>query len=253
MRVFILSPVVYRTMRRYALPVALALLAVLAGCLGPLQTASPADGATVPTISVTGVGEVTADADLAVVSVSVRATGDTAESVRASVAERSDALRAALADAGVPEDAITTSGYRLHVQYDYDDGEREEVGYTAVHAFRVEVAPDRAGEVVDIAVGNADATVDGVGFTLSDETRADLREQALTAAVENGRADADTVAAAAGVSVVGLQQASVGGAYQPYYDVRFAEAADGGAPTSFSPGPVTVSATVSMTYEIARS
>jgi hypothetical protein len=247
-----LSAVVCSAMRRYALPVALALLAVLAGCLGPLQTTSPGDGsATVPTVSVTGVGEVTVDADLAVITVSVRETGDSAEAVRAAVAERSDALRAALADAGVPEDAVTTVAFRLQVNYDYEDARREPVGYTAVHTFRVEVAPDRAGDVVDSAVESAGATVDAVGFTLGDETRADLREEALRAAVGNARADADAVADAAGLEVVGVRSANVGGAFSPYpYDARFAESAADGAATSFSPGPVTVTASVSLTYEV---
>jgi hypothetical protein len=247
-----LSAVVTTAMRRYAVPVALALLVALAGCLGPLQTSSPADGsATVPTVSVTGVGEVTVDADLAVVSVSVRERGDTAEAVRAAVAERSDALRAALEDAGVPADAVTTVSFRLQVDYDYGENRREPVGYTAVHTFRVEVAPDRAGEVVDLAVDSAGATVDGVGFTLSDETRADLREEALRGAVANARADADAVADAASIEVVGVRTASVGGSFSPYpYDVRFAESAADGAATSFSPGPVTVTASVSLTYEV---
>jgi hypothetical protein len=241
-------------MRRYALPVAVALLAVLAGCVAPLQsTATDGRSTAVPTLSVSGVGEVTTEADLAVVSVAVVASADAAEVARASAAERSAALRAALADAGVPGDAVTTVAFRLQIDYDHRDGDREPVGYTAVHSLRVEVAPDRAGEVVDLAVGSANATVDGVSFTLTDETRAALRADALRAAVADGRADAETVADAAGLAIVGVQTANVGGAGRPVpYDVRFAEAADGAA-TSFSPGPVTVTATVSLTYEVRRA
>jgi hypothetical protein len=248
-----------------------ALLVLLAGCVGPLGgaadggtdtpaatgdgegDATAADG---PTITTSGAGEATAAADLAVVTVAVAHTADTAEAARADVAERTDALVAALAEDGIgaggDDDAVSTVSYRLLPEYDHSrDGDRELLGYRAVHTLAVEVAPDRAGAVVDLAVGEAGAEVGSVAFTLTDATRADLRTEAVTDAVENARADADAVAAASGLSVVGVASASTaGGASAPYEHVRYAESADaGGAGMSFQPGPVTVGATVTITYE----
>jgi len=234
------------------LPIALALLALLAGCVGPLQTdggATAAETVDGPTIDVTGTGTVSADADLAVVLVTVVGRADTADEARAQAAADVESMRAALRDAGVPDEAVTTASYHLSPRYDYTERERQLLGYEAVHAFRVEVAPERAGEVVDLAVSGGADRVDGVQFTLADETRADLRERALTDAVDAARADADAIAAAADLTVTGVARASTGGSYTPVYDVRFAEggAADGAA-TTFEPGPVTVTATVRVTY-----
>lgn len=85
-------------------------------------------------------------------------------------------------------------------------------------------------------------------FTLTDETRASLREQALTSAVETARADSDTMAAAADLSVTGVRQISTSGGFAPAFDVRFKESVGGGTVTTLEPGPVTVEATVSITY-----
>jgi hypothetical protein len=238
-------------MRSTVLTLAVAGLVLLAGCLGaPLQTdtdaASQTDGADVPTISVSGTGEVTAEADLAVVAVSVVSRAETAEAARADAAARSEALTTALADAGVPDEAVETTGFSLRTDY---DREGEPAGFVATHSYRVEVAPDDAGTVVDVAVGAAATTVDGVQFTLTDETRESLRAEALALAVDDARADADTVAEAADLTVTGVRTASVGGDAVPYRTATFAEDAAGGAATTFQPGPVTVTAHVSLVYE----
>jgi hypothetical protein len=254
-------------MRTVLTTLALAVLVLVAGCAAPfaadagsadrsdplvgqVTTASATDGAdrTGPVIAVSGVGRVSADADLAVVRVSVTATADTADAARSAVAADSERMREALRDAGVDDDAVRTVHYAIHPRYDYRAEERELVGYHAVHAYAVEVEPERAGEVIDVTVANGADTVEGVTFTLSDETRADLRERALTEAMTTARADADAIAAAAGLTVTGVQEASTVAdyGYTPVYRVAEADAAGGS--TSLEPGPVAVTATVQVTY-----
>ncbi|MFB6130101.1 MAG: SIMPL domain-containing protein [Salinigranum sp.] len=255
-------------MRSRILPIAFVALVLLAGCTAPLQSDGPAanaadvtpvagDGSTASseatTISVTGSGEASADADLAVLTVSVVSTADTADAARSQTATDAERMRAALRNASVPDDAVTTVSYAISPLYDYSKDRQELRGYRAVHTFRIEVAPDRAGEIVDVAVGNGASQVDGVQFTLTEKTRADLRAQAITRAVEAARADADAVASASDLKVTGVRTASTSNGYTPYYGVKTVEAgaASGGAPTTLEPGPVTVSATVSVTYTAA--
>jgi hypothetical protein len=233
---------------------------LLAGCLAPVQSfESAGDGpqpavrtigaANATHVSVTGSGTISAEADLALVRVSVTALADSADEARQQVAADADRMTAALRDAGVDDDAVTTLSYRIAPEYDASPDGRELVGYRAIHAFSVEVAPADAGRVVDLAVGNGADTVDGVAFTLTDETRADLREQALAQAVERARADADAVAAAADLSITEVHRVDVGGDYVPYGTaVREVTGGDAGAGTVIEPGPVTVRASVSVTY-----
>lgn len=232
-----------------------AALVLLAGCAAPLQTETgTASGAAAErTISTAGTGEVTADADLAVVTVAVVARADSADAAREAVATDAARLREALRELGVDDDAVRTVSYRLSPRYESVEGRLgdEIAGYEAVHAYRIETSPDDAGDVVDTAVGNGASEVYGVSFTLSDEARAELREQALERAMADARADADAVAGAADLSVTGVRSVSVGGDYGPIYEVRTAADSAGGAGTQFDAGPVTVTARVDVTYTAA--
>ena len=232
-------------MNRSRLAITLAGIVLLAGCAAPLQsTTATAPDSEETTVVTTGTGSVEADADLAVVRVAVVSVADTAEAARNDTASRSTALVDALVAAGVPEDAITTASYSLNAQYDRDNGERELAGYRAVHTYHVEVAPDEAGTAIDAAVSEAGAEVRGVEFTLTPETRADLRAEAVENAVANARADADAAAAAAGLNVTRVVSIEVGST--PVFASRGLETAD--AATELRPGPVTVEATVTVTY-----
>ncbi len=236
-------------MRIRYLPLFVAALALMAGCVSPLQAGTP-DGTTdQTTISVTGHGEVTADADLAVVLVSVTATADTADAARGQVAADVQQMRQALRDAGVPDDDVQTVYFRITPEYDYGEKQRELVGYEATHAFRIEAAPGDAGDVVDTAVGNGATRVDGVQFTLTDETRASLRAEALTEATTAARADADAIAEAENLELGDLMSASTSDGFGPVPMVeRALDSSAGGGQTVLEPGPVTVSASVSATY-----
>jgi hypothetical protein len=268
-------------MRSRILPIAIVVVVLLAGCVAPLQTttdtpegtatdtpaataeasdAGTSAGATPtsassesPTISVSGSGEVSAEADLARVFVSVVATAETADEARAQVATDVERMRAALRNASVPDDAVTTTSFTIVPQYDYSGDRPNLTGYQTVHAFRIEVAPDRAGEIVDVVVGNGADQVDAVQFTLSDERRAELRTEALTRAMNAARVDAEAIAAAGDLEIAGIRSASTTGDVFPVAETRVAESAGGGAGTTLQPAPVVVSATVSVTYEAAAN
>ena len=244
--------------------VGLAALLLLAGCAAPFtanagttDVNSPGSQVRTPdanvgtTVSVQSEGSVDAAADLAVVRVSVVATADDADTARRQVAADAERMRAALSDAGVADDAVRTVSFDIYPEYDHTERERELVGYRAVHSFEIEVAPDRAGRVVDVAVANGASQVDGVTFTLTEEARADLRAEAISEAMAGARADAEAVAAAEELTITGVHSASTGVDVGPVPMPLAERASDsaGGAPsTTFEPGPVTVSATVSVTY-----
>jgi hypothetical protein len=235
--------------------VATALLLLLAGCTTlaatDAPTGSPAtDVSDVPTVHATGAGSVAAAPDEAVVSLTVTALEPTAGAARERVAADASAVRTALADAGVHGDAVETTAYSLRAEYDYARDGRELLGYRASQSLEVTVAPDRAGTVVDAAVGAAtgdSVRVEAVRFGLTDATTATLRSDALALATENARDDADTVAGAAGLAVDGIRSLSVDAPVdRPVVFERAETAAD--TPTTFTPGDVTVTARVSAVY-----
>lgn len=202
------------------------------------------------TITVSGTGQVTADPDLALVYVTVQARADSADAARGQVASDVARMRDALRALGVSDEDVRTTYYHVGPRYDYSRDRQELIGYVATHGFEIRSAVDGAGEVVDTAVGNGADTVSGVQFTLTDETRLELRRQALGEAVRDARADADAIAAAADVTITGVSAASTGGPVVVPYAGRLAAAEGADAPTTFDTGPVTVTASVAIAYAI---
>lgn len=229
-----------------ALLAAAALGAGFAGAAQPGATPSAAPGSTV---SVSAGATVQAAPDLAVLDLAVEATADTADAAREQVARDGEQVRTAVRDAGVPDRNVRTVSFTIHPQYETRDGERDLVGFRAAHALRVETDPGAAGAVIDAAVGSGATRVSGVQFTLTDDTRRELRGDALADAMAEARADADAVASAAGVSVTGVRSATTTesqvGPFFPAFDAR-----ESGS-TVLDPGPVSVTAQVSVTYDVA--
>lgn len=231
------------------------LLVALAGCAGAVESPNAVgqqaatEDTSPPTIGVYANGEVTADPDLALVVVAVEVTADSADAARQQAAADVARMREAIRGLGIPDDQVRTVSFSLSPEYDFSGERRELIGYTASHAFEIESDVDRAGAVIDAAVENGATRVSGVQFTLADETRRQLRGEALTEAMGNARADADTLAAAADVSITGVQSISTGEVGVVAFRAPVAEAG-GGAGTVIEPGPVTVTAHVSVTYTI---
>ena len=193
------------------------------------------------TITVGATGTTSAPPDLAVIDVAVEASASSADAAREAVAENVSEMRDGLTEANVSDDQIRTTHFVIQTERD-DNGT---VTYRAIHGFELRVPVDDAGSVVDTAVARGATRVDGVRFTLTEETSRELRNDALEQALANARTDADVIAGATGAEVQAVTSVETGdGGVDPV----FAEA-DRGAGTTFDPGPVTVTAHVTVRYE----
>jgi len=213
------------------------------------QQSAQADGS--DTITVGASGQVQAEADRAVVRVGVVATGDDIETVRSDLSSNASSMRSALSEIGIDSGQIRTAHYDISTNRRYGGAESEEPTYRAIHAFAITVEePDTVGQVVDTAVTNGADEVDGIEFTLSADKREQLRQEALTAAMESARGEASTIAAAEDLTVSGVDRVSTTeyGA-RPYAVETAALSAGGDAGTSIDSGPVSVSASVTVVYE----
>ncbi|MEA1932562.1 MAG: SIMPL domain-containing protein [Euryarchaeota archaeon] len=234
--------------------------AALAGCIGSAQTNSSGESRT---LTVSKSGEATAAPDKAVVHVSIEATGDSASAVRTDLSAGSTALNDGLIAAGIPEDDITTGQFNIYERREQtripeggetgSDGEPQETTrYEGTHSFRIEVGDvESVGSVVDTAVDSGADTVSHIEFTLSEDRRAELREEALDSAIQAAREESEYVAGEVDQSVVGVKSVDTsGGDISPVsrqYDT--AEAADSRS-TELQPDDVTVRATARITYRI---
>lgn len=202
------------------------------------------------TVQVSASGATEAQPDKALVRVSVEATADDPTTARNRVATNVSSMEEALAEAGIDEGQIRTTDFDLWQDRErpQPDEKQAETNYRARHQFVIEVATvDRVGDVVDTAIDNGATNVNDVRFTLSEETRRELRTKALQTAMSNARQQADTIASSANLTITGVSSASTTEVHVPTRSVTMEAAADGGG-TSFSSGPVSVTATVSVSY-----
>jgi len=217
----------------------------------PVQADQSAQQAQNDTITVGASGQVQAAADRAVVRVGVVATGDDIERVRSDLSSNASAMRSALNEMGIEDGQIRTAYYDISTNRRYGGAESEEPAYRAIHSFAITVEdPDTVGQVVDTAVTNGADEVDGIQFTLSADKREELRQEALTEAMNTARGEASTIAAAEDLSVSGVDRVSTTeyGA-RPYAVETAALSADAGGGTSIDSGPVSVTASVTVVYE----
>ncbi|NGM69879.1 SIMPL domain-containing protein [Natronolimnobius sp. AArcel1] len=230
----------------------------MAGCVGSVLSTDdePDEGAetgsvTDREITVSAEGEVETDPDEAELSIGVESRGETSEAATDDLAADADRLRDALEDLEIPADNIEEGQYRVTPVHDRDDEVEE---FRGVHSFDVTVEEtDRVGEVIDAAVEAGADNIGRVNFTLAEETRDDLRTDAIDDALASADAEADHVAANRGVELTGTN--SVTTSDVDVHSVRYDAgqdmlAADDAAETGteIDADPVSVTASVTVDY-----
>lgn len=207
------------------------------------------------TIAVSGQGEVQAIPDRLVVSFAVETTAARAAEATAENAKRSSAVAAAVKPLLGADDTVVTTRYALDPRYEtVRPGEQREphiTGYVARNEVQVESRQtDKAGALLDAAIGAGANRIGGLQFSLSKRT------ESVRAAIEkagaDARAQAESVAKGLGVRLKGVVSATTG--TPPVIMPRRFEvgmmAAEARAPTPIEAGEITVSATLQVTYEI---
>ena len=182
----------------------LSMLLILCLCL----TSALAD----TSITVTGTGETLVPADTAVVSLGVSVRNAEAPRAQSEANEIIARIREALTGAGFDEKDISTGYVNLYAFYDYS-GDMEKIsGYNASSSLAVRLTDmSRVGEVIDLAFGAGANMLEGVSFSVSDESAA--RAESLKAAVADAKAKALVLAEAAGLGEPEIRAIQEGGAY----------------------------------------
>lgn len=247
--------------REFVTAAGIGTVTTLSGCI---STADSDDGTTVEelnvdqmsveqvernTILVTGVGTVETDPDKVSFTVSVESSDrDDASAVVEDLAERAEDIRAALLEYGIPEENVTTANYRLRENSRHNRYEGE-------HRYGVELDDtDAIGEVIDLCVEAGADSIGSIDFTVSEERRDELYDQAVDRAVEDARTEAELYADAAGKTLgdpTSIETQRTGHRpFRQHLDVAFATSADDGAATRIDEGQVSVNAEVTIEYEL---
>ena len=204
----------------------------------------------VPTIVTTGEATIRRAPDQAFVTVAVEIRARTPREAQQQNADAMTSVQQRIAGAGIPRDAVRSTGYSIQQEFDFANGRRTPRGYVARNGVEVRIdAVERVGDLLDAVVEGGATTITGVRFDLKD--RAGAERDALRLAVVDARARADAIAAGAGRAIDRVLR--ITDSQQPRFKPPMAEMAmmqrAGGAgpeTTPVEPGTIEVRAQVEL-------
>lgn len=209
-------------------------------------------------IWVTGIGEVKAAPDVAVVSLGVQATAPTVAEAQEQARHAMDSVIETLKASGVEEKDIQTTGFNIWQRTRWDSNRQEEevVGYQVSNNVQVKIRQvAEAGIILDevVEAGGDLIRVQGIYFQV-DDTSAYL-DEAREKAVTDAKAKAEQLAELSGVTLGRATYVSENTSTPVIYrgmDMARQEAGEMPAPTTpIEPGETTITATVQIIYHIS--
>ena len=207
-------------------------------------------------ISVSAQGEVTAAPDLATLNLGVESRATTVAEARSAAAEAMDAVVNVLRARGIEEKDIQTRFFNMSPDFRWNDVKREQelVGFIVTNQVVAKIRNlESAGIVID-EVANAAGDlirISGLSFGIEDTTalEAQAREQAMNSLLAKAQQYADLADVTVGRPVSLSESSGFAPTVRAFADQAFAEAATA-APTSISPGELTVTISVQGVFAI---
>ena len=230
-------------------PIWLTALALLAASsvLAQPATAPPLQ----PTVVTQGQAIVTARPDRAFVTIAAESRSRNSADAQKQNAAAMSAVLQQIEKAGVSKDAIRTTGYDLHPEFDYANGRQTFRNYLARNTVEVRLDDiDRVGAVIDAAAAGGATTISGIRFDV--RNRAALERDALRQAVADARARADAAAAGAGATIDKVVRIEEGGVPEmPRPMARMtAQAVERDVATAVEPSTIEIQARVTLTASL---
>ena len=245
-----------RGMASMRLAIGLVALIALAPSQSNAQAAS-ADKRALPSVvrrlTVTGTGEVKIQPDQAYITIGVVTEDRFSKTASSANTSAFQGVQTAVMRVGITARDIQTVQYSVQPIYSTEPIRPEAtqhapviVAYRVTNQVRVTVHDiSRIGDVVDAATGAGSNQIESIAFGNSEQTAAD--NQALAKAVADARRKADQMVRAAGVKIVGIYEMNEGNFQRPG-PIMYSRASM--APTQINPGESTVTATVTIVYQM---
>lgn len=210
------------------------------------------------TITLQGVGEISAAPDMATLTTGVVTQGDTARDALDQNNKSATALMDTLRDLGVEDRDLQTSNFSIQPLYERQNNNNNSrrdpkiIGYQVSNSVSVRVRDlGQLGVVLDQMVSSGANSVNGISFSVDDS--AELDDTAREAAVADALAKAELYAAAAGVSLVRILEISETDYGRPMQEnFAMARMASDMAEVPVASGELGFSSRVTIVWEIAQ-
>lgn len=199
-------------------------------------------------IVTTGTGEVRVAPDRATIFVGVQSRAGTAAAAAADNARRQRAILDTLRTLGLGPDQLSTMNFNVNpdIQYNPNNQPPKVVGYTVTNTVRAEVRKlDDVARIIDASLAKGANEISGLQFYSSKADSA--RRSAMALAVANARADAETLARAAGGTLGALLELSTASSIRPMAE-GMSVTAMARVATPIEPGQQSISASVTARW-----
>ncbi|HYD34709.1 MAG TPA: SIMPL domain-containing protein [Vitreimonas sp.] len=161
-----------------------------------------------------------------------------------------------LGELGIEKKNIKTENYSLYPNYDYSSGSGQRITSYTVNTNLVVTMSDFAklNQAIDLATQAGANQIGSISFTLSDDKRAKVEEEARQEAISNAKDKASDLASLAGMrlgKIVNVMETPQNRFPDYPTPMMMAEGkgAGGGSPTNVEPGSTTYTYTVTLSYE----
>lgn len=210
-------------------------------------------------ITVSAQGRATAAPDMATETFTIATNAATAAAAAADNNTRFERLNAGLSSIGIPKSAVQTVSYSISYtppanmpSAPLSPGQvvqPQPSGYFVNRSVQVTLTQlGKVGQSIDTAVAAGVTDVGGVTFGMRNSGK--QYTQALRSAVQAARVQAEAMAGAAGLHIVGIKTMQEGFVESPVPRMMMAAAVPMAAPkTTIEPSPVEVTANVTLAYE----
>ncbi len=206
--------------------------------------------------SASGEGKATAVPDQATVNAGVTAQAATVAQAQQKVNQAASKIITDIKKLGLSDKDIKTTNYSVTPNYSNEimlmgRGDQSIIGYTVTQNLEIKVKPiEKVNQVVDTTTKNGANLVGSITFTFSDSLSKSLEQQATKQAVDEAKEKAQTLANAAGVrlgKIINVVESS--NQPRPLMAAGVAKT-DSSEPTNITPGENTLTATVTIYYDI---
>ncbi len=209
-------------------------------------------------ITISGQGSVSVAPDMATLVSRVITQGDDAASALQQNSVTMNAILKDIADAGIDNDDVQTSGFDISPVYDNRRLKNDEprapeiIGYRVQNGIRINLKDiTKLGTTLDMLVQNGSNDVGQIQFGVSNPE--EFIDEARKDAVEDARAKAEVYATAAGVSLGKVLSISdAGSAPRPYPEMMAMRSGKMDSAPPIAAGQETLSASVTITYELVQ-
>ena len=196
----------------------IALLPILAAFVTPLMAQQPGTNPPFqppPQIITSARGEIRVMPDRATIQISVQTRASTAAQAASENATKQKAVFDALRALGLEADQLSTINYNVYPEQRYEPNQEPTViGYNVTNTLLVDVKKlTQVGPVIDAALAKGANMITSLQFYASNTD--DARRTAISTAIQKARLDAEAAARAAGGSLAGLLEVTVGSNYAP--------------------------------------